>query len=93
MGQDRRTVHVRITGRVQGVGFRFWTQREAERLSLDGWVRNEGDGSVSALIGGPLPAVSTMLDLLWTGPRGARVASVDAEDQDGHALPGFDIID
>ena len=57
IGQRWRTigsaVRVRITGRVQGVYFRGWTRDEAARLGLDGWVRNEADGSVTALIAGP----------------------------------------
>jgi acylphosphatase len=70
---------VRISGRVQGVSFRVWTLREAERLGLDGWVRNEPDGSVGALIAGSDEAVATMLERLWQGPRGAAVTDVRAE--------------
>jgi acylphosphatase len=47
-----RAALVRISGRVQGVSFRFWTRQEAERLNLNGWVRNEPDGSVQALVAG-----------------------------------------
>jgi len=43
---DRKAVLVRITGRVQGVGFRVWTRQQAQRLGLTGWVCNEDDGSV-----------------------------------------------
>ena len=53
MAEPRRTVLARISGRVQGVSFRVWTQFEAEKLGLSGWVRNEDDGSVTALISGP----------------------------------------
>ena len=52
MASERRAVRVRIAGRVQGVNFRAWTRDEAERLGLDGWVRNEADGSVTALLAG-----------------------------------------
>ena len=69
---------VRIRGRVQGVGFRYWTQEEALRLGLSGWVRNEIDGSVAALIAGPEDAVAAMLDKLREGPAGANVAEVTA---------------
>ncbi len=47
------TVRARVTGRVQGVWFRGWTEAEARRLGLAGWVKNEADGSVTALIAGP----------------------------------------
>ena len=46
---DRRTVRVRVTGTVQGVGFRYYTRREAAGLGLDGYVRNTADGSVEAV--------------------------------------------
>jgi acylphosphatase len=92
MTQGRKTVFARISGRVQGVGFRFWTQQEAEQLHLDGWVRNEDDGSVSAMISGSEPAVSTMLDLLREGPRGAAVTQVDIRETDRQTPPsGFHI--
>jgi acylphosphatase len=92
MTHDRKTVRARITGRVQGVSFRFWTRSEAERLQLDGWVRNEDDGSVSALISGPEPAVSAMLALLWKGPHGASVSNVAVQKAESCvAPPGFRI--
>ena len=47
-----RTVHVMISGRVQGVGYRAWTAREAERRGLSGWVCNRRDGSVEAVFSG-----------------------------------------
>ncbi|NGN44084.1 acylphosphatase [Mesorhizobium sp. CGMCC 1.15528] len=78
---------VRITGRVQGVGFRMWTQEEAERLGLRGWVRNERDGSVTAMIAGSGEATAIMLKLLWTGPRGAVVSNVDAKAASAEAAP------
>ncbi len=87
-----RAVFVRISGRVQGVSFRVWTQREALRLGLRGWVRNERDGSVSALIAGTDEAVASMLEALWQGPRGADVSSVVPEPADATGVPaGFDI--
>lgn len=75
--EQEKTVHVRIIGRVQGVGFRFWTYDQANRLGLGGWVRNERDGSVEALFSGPVPAVDAMLELCWRGPGFSNVAAVD----------------
>ena len=81
---------VSIHGRVQGVGFRMWTEREAQVLRLCGWVGNEPDGSVTALVGGPEEAVARMLELFWSGPRGAAVTSVEAKPVNPAELPaGF----
>jgi len=66
----------RITGRVQGVSFRYWTEGEAVRLGLCGWVRNETDGSVAALFAGAPAAVSEMIGLCRHGPRRAHVIEV-----------------
>jgi acylphosphatase len=89
---ERKAMLVRISGRVQGVSFRIWTLEEAERLGLSGWVRNEADGSVKALIAGPETAVSTMLARFWQGPRGASVSGVVSESADPYqASDGFRI--
>ena len=83
---------VRITGRVQSVSFRVWTKGEAERLGLRGWVRNEPDGSVSALIAGLEASVTAMLERFQSGPRGAAVVSVVGQDADATSVSrGFSI--
>ncbi|WP_412508006.1 acylphosphatase [Roseovarius sp. SYSU LYC5161] len=73
----RTALHARITGRVQGVSFRAWTQERARALGLSGWVRNRPDGSVEALISGPAAAVEDMRTRLHDGPPAARVAEVE----------------
>ena len=89
---NSQAVLVRVAGRVQGVGFRAWTQREAQHLGLRGWVRNEPDGSVSALIAGPNEAVAGMLKRFQQGPSGAHVKSVETSPADkSDALADFDI--
>ncbi|MNT82244.1 Acylphosphatase [compost metagenome] len=70
---------VRVSGRVQGVSFRIWTRREAERLGVAGWVRNERDGSVAAMIVGSDAALANMIERLWIGPAAASVVSVETE--------------
>lgn len=65
-----------VDGRVQGVGFRYWTQRKAHELGVVGWVRNLPGGAVEAVVQGPDAAVKAMLEWLETGPRHARVTSV-----------------
>ena len=83
---------VRVTGRVQGVSFRVWTKGEAEKLGLRGWVRNEPDGSVSALVAGQEASVAAMLERFRSGPRGAVVASLAVQDADTDAVSvGFRI--
>jgi acylphosphatase len=71
-----RAVQVSIRGRVQGVSFRWYAVREASRLGLAGWVRNEADGSVAAHLEGPEAAVEEMLAWCRHGPPSAAVAHV-----------------
>jgi acylphosphatase len=73
-----KVLHAAITGRVQGVGYRAWVEREAERLRLAGWVRNRRDGSVEAVFKGNEDAIVRMLDECWRGPRSAKVDNVVA---------------
>lgn len=87
---QNRTVLVTVAGRVQGVGFRAWTEEQAVALKLTGWVRNEPDGSVAALISGPEDKVATMLDRLRHGPPLARVLRLDTRSMlSGEAPAGF----
>ena len=76
MGESR-SIRVRISGRVQGVSFRVWTERRATDLGLSGWVRNCEDGSVEAVFSGPSAAVDAMLAACRRGPRLAGVESVE----------------
>jgi acylphosphatase len=81
----RKAVKATITGRVQGVGFRYWTLREAEARGLDGWVRNRADGAVEAVFAGEEARVDDMLAACRRGPSFSKVAAVEvaslAEDQ------------
>ena len=67
-----------ISGRVQGVGFRWFTKDVAAREGVTGWVRNLPDGRVEALAEGDADAVTRVERLLHQGPPGARVQSVNA---------------
>ena len=69
----------RVRGRVQGVGFRAYAAREARRLGVCGWVRNELDGSVSVLVEGEDGAADAFLAWLRHGPPSARVTAVDPD--------------
>lgn len=69
-----------VRGRVQGVGFRAATVRQAHHAGLGGWVRNTEQGCVEALLQGPHEAVDRMLSWLLQGPPGARVDEVTSEE-------------
>ena len=85
------TRHLRIHGRVQGVGFRYSMLREAQRLGLSGWVRNRRDGSVEALVQGKADIVAAMVAWSKQGPPGAQVSEVSVANADGEpALSGFE---
>ena len=70
-----------ITGRVQGVGFRYFTYEVASREGVTGWVRNLPDGRVEAYVEGEGQAVTRVEQALRQGPRGARVEAVYADDE------------
>lgn len=72
--------HVMILGRVQGVGYRYWTGQQASSLGLEGWVRNRRDGSVEAVFAGPDNIVAEMVDACRRGPTAARVDHVVTGD-------------
>jgi len=75
-----------IRGRVQGVGFRYWTTIEAIRLGVAGWVRNRRDGSVEALFTGRAEAVADMVEHCRNGPEFARVDAIEDQPVTAAAL-------
>ncbi len=82
MADDRRpttnsTRRYVVRGRVQGVGFRFFVEREAHTLGVAGWVRNNPDGSVEVMAMGTEEQLSALRAKLQKGPRAARVDQVD----------------
>jgi len=77
------TKQLLITGRVQGVGFRFYTQRKARELGVTGWVRNRRDGAVEAMVQGSSGAVETIIAWARRGPPSAVVAEVRVTDASG----------
>jgi acylphosphatase len=78
-----------ITGRVQGVGYRWWATLQAERLALRGWVRNRSDGSVELLAIGEAGAIERLAGICREGPRGAAVSQVAVQPAEDDGSSGF----
>ena len=74
-----RTRQIRVSGRVQGVGYRYALRDEARRLGVKGWVRNRADGSVEVEAQGEAAALDDLLAFLHRGPLGAHVDSVTVD--------------
>jgi acylphosphatase len=86
-----RSVIARISGRVQGVGYRDWTRHKAASLGLSGWVRNLASGDVEALFSGPADAVERMLAACHRGPPIAHVDAVTVTESDELASGPFSV--
>lgn len=80
---------IRIIGLVQGVGYRAWATEAANRLGIDGWVRNRIDGTVELVAVGPADAVAALIEVCRTGPRAARVDDLRVEETPGIVARGF----
>jgi acylphosphatase len=88
---DVIALEVRVSGRVQGVWYRAWTEREARRLGLRGWVLNEPGGSVLAVLAGPEAQVTAMVEAMRQGPPDARVTGLEATPVTDEGWPGFEV--
>ena len=88
---DQRAVELTITGKVQDVGFRNWLAREANRLGVVGWVRNNTDGTVSAVAEGARETVDSFLDIVRRGPEYGQVEEVRESDTEAHGYSGFSV--
>ncbi len=85
----RVRAHLRIHGRVQGVGFRWSMQREARKLGVNGWVRNLPDGTVEAVIEGDPERVEALIGWAHQGPAFARVTRVEVKWEEPGNEHGF----
>ncbi|MEA5121998.1 MAG: acylphosphatase [Propionibacterium sp.] len=85
----QRAVQVVVTGRVQGVGFRWSALDRATALGVAGWVRNLRDGSVEAWVEGPADAVATMVEWLREGPAWASVRHCKVTEQSPLGMSDF----
>ncbi len=86
---DFTHLRLRIEGKVQGIGYRDYVIGEAERLGVDGWVRNRADGTVEALVSGPNEAVETLVGLCMRGSPGATVRDVEMHKAEAATEKGF----
>ena len=73
---------IRIHGKVQGVGYRFFATRVARRLGLKGSIQNQRDGTVEAIVEGEKKAIDDWIDQLKEGPRYAEVTKIDQETKE-----------
>ena len=89
MAEDVASRRLRIHGRVQGVWFRGWMVDNAQRLGIAGWVRNRRDGSVEAVVRGPLTQVDELLRRCHIGPPAAEVHTVEVMEEAGLVEAGF----
>lgn len=80
-----------VSGRVQGVGFRFFARRAAESAGVAGWARNLPDGRVETVVEGEDSAVERYLEKIRRGPMGGRVDAVEVEERAPEAMKGFRI--
>lgn len=87
-----KTLKIRIFGVVQGVGFRYSAQKEAEKYNLDGWVKNESDGSVTAEVTGPADSVEAFRQWCTHGPSSAKVEDVKVEEKSAQDQKGFNVV-
>lgn len=85
-------VHVIVRGKVQGVGFRAYTEMQARALKLDGWVRNRSDGTVEAMLAGEAAVIERMLIALRVGPPHSAVINVRSMPTDDPVEPGFQVL-
>lgn len=88
MPGGHKIVRVTVSGRVQGVGYRAWTEMQAAALGIRGWVRNRSNGDVEALFAGPPDAVEVLCAACWRGPAYARIESVEVTEVGGAVLSG-----
>jgi acylphosphatase len=89
---ERKAYRLRVTGRVQGVGFRYHVISHAQELGVDGYARNLHDGTVEIWAEGTREALDSLLEATRRGPRWARVDDVQVEEAGAtHTLRGFTV--
>lgn len=80
-----------VHGRVQGVGYRYFAQREAQQLGLDGYTKNRADGRVEVYASGPADRLAELKQRLWEGPGLARVDNIEEHEAEAGQRSGFQV--
>jgi acylphosphatase len=86
------SVHVRVSGRVQGVFYRAYTKAQAQELAVKGWVRNVPGGGVEAILEGERQKVGELVGLMKTGPEGSMVSGFELSELKCKGYEDFRII-
>lgn len=87
--EDLTHMRLRIEGRVQAVGYRNFIIAEAQRLGVDGWIRNRSDGTVEALASGETKAVEALITACMRGPAGSKIDNVELHNSKAPEEKGF----
>jgi acylphosphatase len=87
----RKAKRIVVSGRVQGVGFRYFVRQQAQALDLAGWVRNLPDGRVEAFFEGPASALEAVEQRLREGPSASRVGKLESSDAAPSLATDFEI--
>ena len=91
MSAEKIARSYRVRGQVQGVGFRYFVEHSAMAIGVNGWVRNDDDGSVEVYAVGTPSQLAELAGLLWKGPRWAEVRGVDESEAALERHSGFHI--
>jgi len=88
---DKKSVHIFLSGRVQGVGFRAFIRKNAQSLDVNGWAKNLADGRVEAVFTGEKNKVNELINLVKEGPRFAKVNNIEIKDEKYYEFNSFKI--
>ncbi|MGM0409593.1 MAG: acylphosphatase [Bacillota bacterium] len=89
--KDKKSVHIFLSGRVQGVGFRAFIRRNAKSLNVNGWAKNLADGRVEAVFTGKKDKVNKLIALIKDGPQFAKVNNIEISDENNYEYDSFKI--
>jgi len=88
---EKKTVHIFLFGRVQGVGFRAFIRKNASKSGIKGWAKNLNDGRVEAVFSGSEEEVNKLIELVKEGPRFAKVNNIEIKEDINNDFKEFKI--